>query len=96
MLPGFPQLPDPSKAEEYLEPFVMGTVIFPEEYMGKMITLCQVSETGRRTDNRQTDRQNRQTKKQTEKHHFICFEEYMERRTRLCQMRGTQVVGETG
>ena len=42
----------------------MGTVIFPEEYMGKMITLCQVSETGRRTDNRQTDRQTDRTDRQ--------------------------------
>lgn len=36
------QLPDPSKVEEYREPYVLGTLVFPEEYMGKMITLCQV------------------------------------------------------
>ena len=26
-----------------MEPFVMGTIVFPEECMGKMLTLCEVS-----------------------------------------------------
>eukprot|EP00794_Sanderia_malayensis_P007243 gene7243-8051_t len=33
--------PDPVKAETYLEPLVLGTIIFPEEYMGKILSLCE-------------------------------------------------------
>lgn len=35
------ELPDPSKAKLYKEPFVLGTIVFPEECMGKMLTLCE-------------------------------------------------------
>lgn len=35
------EFPDPSRAEKLLEPVVIGTVIFPQEYMGKILTLCQ-------------------------------------------------------
>ena len=38
----YSQLPDPSKVSRYLEPFVLGTIVFPEEYMGKMLSLCEV------------------------------------------------------
>ena len=27
----------------YLEPYVMGTIVFTEECMGKMLSLCEVS-----------------------------------------------------
>ncbi|EDO40767.1 predicted protein [Nematostella vectensis] len=35
------ELPDPGSVEEYQEPYVLGTLMFPQEYMGKMLTLCQ-------------------------------------------------------
>uniref|UniRef100_A0A8C6W6A7 GUF1 homolog, GTPase n=1 Tax=Nannospalax galili TaxID=1026970 RepID=A0A8C6W6A7_NANGA len=35
------QFPDKSKVTEYLEPVVLGTVITPDEYTGKIIALCQ-------------------------------------------------------
>lgn len=35
------ELPDPSLVKFYMEPFVMGTIVFPEECMGKMLTLCE-------------------------------------------------------
>jgi len=34
------EFPDISKVEMFLEPYVMGTIICPEEYMGKIMTLC--------------------------------------------------------
>ena len=37
------QLPDHSKVKLYKEPYVLGTIVFPEECMGKMLTLCEVS-----------------------------------------------------
>ncbi|XP_043369843.1 translation factor GUF1, mitochondrial isoform X1 [Dermochelys coriacea] len=35
------EFPDKSSVSEYLEPTVLGTVITPDEYIGKIITLCQ-------------------------------------------------------
>ncbi|XP_055967424.1 translation factor GUF1, mitochondrial isoform X2 [Sorex fumeus] len=35
------QFPDKSKVMEYLEPVVLGTIITPDEYTGKIMTLCQ-------------------------------------------------------
>ncbi|KAF7248395.1 Translation factor GUF1, mitochondrial [Varanus komodoensis] len=35
------EFPDKSTVVEYLEPVVLGTVITPEEYIGKIIALCQ-------------------------------------------------------
>ncbi|XP_017454675.1 translation factor GUF1, mitochondrial isoform X1 [Rattus norvegicus] len=35
------QFPDKSKVTEYLEPVVLGTVITPTEYTGKIMELCQ-------------------------------------------------------
>ncbi|XP_054993654.1 translation factor GUF1, mitochondrial isoform X2 [Sorex araneus] len=35
------QFPDKSKVIEYLEPVVLGTIITPDEYTGKIMTLCQ-------------------------------------------------------
>ncbi|XP_031198420.1 translation factor GUF1, mitochondrial isoform X4 [Mastomys coucha] len=35
------QFPDKSKVSEYLEPVVLGTVITPTEYTGKIMALCQ-------------------------------------------------------
>ncbi|XP_055466164.1 translation factor GUF1, mitochondrial isoform X3 [Psammomys obesus] len=35
------QFPDKSKVAEYLEPVVLGTIITPTEYTGKMMALCQ-------------------------------------------------------
>eukprot|EP00795_Rhopilema_esculentum_P000614 gene614-10308_t len=35
------QFPDITIVEQFLEPIVTGTIIFPEEYMGRIITLCQ-------------------------------------------------------
>ncbi|XP_028347667.1 translation factor GUF1, mitochondrial isoform X2 [Physeter macrocephalus] len=35
------QFPDKSKVTEYLEPIVLGTIITPDEYTGKIIMLCQ-------------------------------------------------------
>ncbi|ELV09784.1 Translation factor GUF1, mitochondrial, partial [Tupaia chinensis] len=35
------QFPDKSKVTEYLEPVVLGTIITPDEYTGKIMTLCQ-------------------------------------------------------
>nr|XP_044986352.1 translation factor GUF1, mitochondrial isoform X2 [Jaculus jaculus] len=35
------QFPDKSKVTEYLEPVVMGTIITPDEYTGKIMALCQ-------------------------------------------------------
>ncbi|XP_032520897.2 translation factor GUF1 homolog, mitochondrial [Danaus plexippus] len=34
------QLPDPQNIEEYYEPFVIGTIITPVEYIGAVTTLC--------------------------------------------------------
>ncbi|XP_078004305.1 translation factor GUF1, mitochondrial isoform X2 [Phascolarctos cinereus] len=34
------QFPDKSKVTEYLEPVVLGTIITPDEYTGKIMTLC--------------------------------------------------------
>ena len=36
------KLPDPSLVKLYMEPFVVGTIVFPDECMGKMLTLCEV------------------------------------------------------
>ncbi|KAM5337824.1 translation factor GUF1, mitochondrial isoform 2-T2 [Glossophaga mutica] len=35
------QFPDKSKVSEYLEPVVLGTIITPDEYTGKIMMLCQ-------------------------------------------------------
>nr|XP_039324169.1 translation factor GUF1, mitochondrial isoform X1 [Saimiri boliviensis boliviensis]XP_039324170.1 translation factor GUF1, mitochondrial isoform X1 [Saimiri boliviensis boliviensis] len=35
------QFPDKSKVTEYLEPVVLGTIITPDEYTGKIMMLCQ-------------------------------------------------------
>lgn len=35
------ELPEPSQVHSYLEPYVMGTIVFPEECMGKMLSLCE-------------------------------------------------------
>ncbi|XP_023677986.1 translation factor Guf1, mitochondrial isoform X1 [Paramormyrops kingsleyae] len=35
------QFPDRSVVSEYLEPMVLGTIITPDEYIGKIMTLCQ-------------------------------------------------------
>ncbi|XP_075786603.1 translation factor GUF1, mitochondrial isoform X1 [Pelodiscus sinensis] len=35
------EFPDKFSVSEYLEPIVLGTVITPDEYIGKIITLCQ-------------------------------------------------------
>lgn len=35
------EFPDPSKAEIYYEPMVLGTLIFPEMYLGKIMSLCE-------------------------------------------------------
>lgn len=36
------QFPDKLSVSEYLEPTVLGTIVTPQEYIGKIITLCQV------------------------------------------------------
>lgn len=36
------QFPDKLSVSEYLEPTVLGTIVTPPEYIGKIITLCQV------------------------------------------------------
>ena len=38
----FLKFPESSKVEEYLEPFVLGTIILPHSYLGKVMALCQV------------------------------------------------------
>ncbi|XP_037685637.1 translation factor GUF1, mitochondrial isoform X3 [Choloepus didactylus] len=35
------QFPDKSKVTEYLEPLVLGTIITPDEYTGKIMMLCE-------------------------------------------------------
>ncbi|XP_018615239.2 translation factor Guf1, mitochondrial [Scleropages formosus] len=35
------QFPDRSLVSEYLEPMVLGTIITPDEFIGKIMTLCQ-------------------------------------------------------
>ncbi|OBS83447.1 hypothetical protein A6R68_22563 [Neotoma lepida] len=40
------QFPDKSKVTEYLEPVVLGTVVTPTEYTGKVMALCQVETVG--------------------------------------------------
>ncbi|XP_036273177.2 translation factor GUF1, mitochondrial isoform X2 [Pipistrellus kuhlii] len=35
------QFPEKSKVSEYLEPVVLGTIITPDEYIGKIMMLCQ-------------------------------------------------------
>ncbi|XP_066488265.1 translation factor GUF1, mitochondrial [Tiliqua scincoides] len=35
------EFPDKSTVVEYLEPIVLGTIITPDEYIGKILTLCQ-------------------------------------------------------
>jgi len=35
------QFPDKSKVTEYLEPVILGTIITPDEYTGKVMMLCQ-------------------------------------------------------
>ncbi|XP_074760826.1 translation factor GUF1, mitochondrial isoform X2 [Athene noctua] len=35
------QFPDKLSVSEYLEPTVLGTIVTPQEYIGKIITLCQ-------------------------------------------------------
>lgn len=36
------EFPDKSTVVEYLEPVVLGTIIMPDEYIGKILSLCQV------------------------------------------------------
>lgn len=36
------QFPDKLSVSEYLEPTVLGTIVTPQEYIGKIIVLCQV------------------------------------------------------
>lgn len=36
------QFPDKLSVSEYLEPTVLGTIVTPHEYIGKIISLCQV------------------------------------------------------
>lgn len=36
------QFPDKLSVSEYLEPTVLGTIVTPHEYIGKIIVLCQV------------------------------------------------------
>lgn len=36
------QFPDKISVSEYLEPTVLGTIVTPQEYIGKIIVLCQV------------------------------------------------------
>ena len=36
------QFPDKLSVSEYLEPTVLGTIVTPHEYIGKIIALCQV------------------------------------------------------
>ncbi|CAH2300115.1 translation factor GUF1, mitochondrial [Pelobates cultripes] len=35
------EFPDKSQVSEYLEPVVLGTIISPDDYMGKILALCQ-------------------------------------------------------
>ncbi|XP_032645792.1 translation factor GUF1, mitochondrial isoform X1 [Chelonoidis abingdonii] len=35
------EFPDKSSVSEYLEPTILGTIITPDDYIGKIITLCQ-------------------------------------------------------
>lgn len=37
------QFPDRSQVLEYLEPMVVGTIITPDEFIGKIMTMCLVS-----------------------------------------------------
>lgn len=46
------QYPDPGKVEAYHEPMVIGTMLFPDEYTGKMMTLCLVRTFDRWSDKR--------------------------------------------
>lgn len=36
------QFPDRSVVSEYLEPMVLGTILAPESYTGKIMSLCSV------------------------------------------------------
>ena len=36
------QFPDKSVVSEYLEPMVLGTILAPDAYTGKIMTLCLV------------------------------------------------------
>ena len=36
------QFPDRHKVKEFLEPVVNGTLIFPDQYLGKILQLCEV------------------------------------------------------
>lgn len=36
------QFPDRSVVSEYLEPMVLGTILAPDTYTGKIMTLCLV------------------------------------------------------
>lgn len=37
------QFPDRSVVSEYLEPMVLGTIIAPDDFTGKIMTLCLVN-----------------------------------------------------
>lgn len=37
------QFPDKSVVSEYLEPMVLGTILSPDTYTGKIMSLCLVS-----------------------------------------------------
>jgi len=39
----FSKFPEPIQTLGLYEPMIAGTLIFPEQYMGKIITLCEVS-----------------------------------------------------
>jgi translation elongation factor EF-4 len=36
----FPELHEHSKIREFLEPYVIGTLVFPSEYLGSLMDLC--------------------------------------------------------
>jgi len=42
------QFPDRSVVSEYLEPMVMGTILSPDSYTGKIMSLCLVRRGGGR------------------------------------------------
>ena len=37
------QFPEGEKVQEFLEPVVMGTLVFPDHYLGKLLKLCEAS-----------------------------------------------------
>ena len=37
------QFPEGERVQEFLEPVVMGTLVFPDQYLGKLLKLCEAS-----------------------------------------------------